>query len=202
MDSERWALGWTLVMDLKSTLVLTGGSACCFKLLNTATGVLPTPQAAQRKAWKWRNISTSLAHSCLTGAGAVSWCVRGSAVRVGVVVFSSWDINCFSGLSPCSFYLQPQMMEDLISFCSLHSHILVTVSTGDARTHITYIYTFKMLLYAHILTSSAGYFIHDFLDMALNQPVKQAWDLLLHHSLVMTIVWLMLGYIYMMLWPG
>uniref|UniRef100_A0A3Q0STZ6 TLC domain containing 2 n=1 Tax=Amphilophus citrinellus TaxID=61819 RepID=A0A3Q0STZ6_AMPCI len=118
-------------MDLRSTLLLTGDSACCFKLLNTVIRILPTPQPAQRKAWKWRNISTSLAHSCLTGAGAVS-----------------------------CFYLQPQMVEDLISFCSLHTHILVTVSTG--------------------------YFIHDFLDMALNQPFKQSWDLLLHHSLVIS----------------
>ncbi|XP_039888595.1 TLC domain-containing protein 2-like [Simochromis diagramma] len=118
-------------MDLKSTLLLTGGSAGSFKLLNAVIRVLPTPQPAQRKAWKWRNVSTSLAHSCLTGAGAV-----------------------------LCFYRHPQMMEDLISFCSMHSHSLVAVSTG--------------------------YFIHDFLDMALNQPFKQSWDLLLHHSLVIS----------------
>uniref|UniRef100_A0A3Q4G9R9 TLC domain-containing protein n=1 Tax=Neolamprologus brichardi TaxID=32507 RepID=A0A3Q4G9R9_NEOBR len=105
-------------MDLKSTLLLTGGSAGSFKLLNAVIRVLPTPQPAQRKAWKWRNVSTSLAHSCLTGAGAVLWFVE----------------------APCT----------------------------------------------HISTSPPGYFIHDFLDMALNQPFKQSWDLLLHHSLVIS----------------
>uniref|UniRef100_A0A3P9DHV3 TLC domain-containing protein 2-like n=1 Tax=Maylandia zebra TaxID=106582 RepID=A0A3P9DHV3_9CICH len=129
-------------MDLKSTLLLTGGSAGSFKLLNAVIRVLPTPQPAQRKAWKWRNVSTSLAHSCLTGAGAVL-CV---------------DV-CFLLV----FYRHPQMMEDLISFCSLHSHTCT-----------------------HISTSPPGYFIHDFLDMALNQPFKQSWELLLHHSLVIS----------------
>uniref|UniRef100_A0A3P8TEM1 TLC domain-containing protein n=1 Tax=Amphiprion percula TaxID=161767 RepID=A0A3P8TEM1_AMPPE len=83
-------------MDLRSTLLLIGGSACSFKLLNTAVGFLPTPEPSRTKAWKWRNISTSLAHSSLTGAGAV-----------------------------LCFYLQPHMAGDLISSCSLLSHSLV-----------------------------------------------------------------------------
>ena len=32
--------------------------------------------------------------------------------------------------------------------------------------------------------SPAGYFISDFLDGALNQPFKQSWEVLLHHSAV------------------
>ncbi|XP_071362038.1 TLC domain-containing protein 2-like [Trachinotus anak] len=116
-------------MDLRSTLLVIGGSACSFKLLNTIVKLLPTPVLASKKAWKWRNISTSLAHSALTGA---------------------WAVLCF--------YQQPQMVEDLISSHSMLSHSLVAVSTG--------------------------YFINDFLDMAMNQPFKQSWELLLHHSVV------------------
>ncbi|XP_040005517.1 TLC domain-containing protein 2-like [Xiphias gladius] len=118
-------------MDLRSTVLVIGGSACSFKLLNTIVGLLPAPAPARKKAWKWRNISTSLAHSSLTGA---------------------WAVLCF--------YLQPQMVKDLISSHSVLSHSLVAVSTG--------------------------YFIHDFLDMALNQSVRQSWELLLHHSMVIS----------------
>ncbi|XP_037604281.1 TLC domain-containing protein 2-like [Sebastes umbrosus] len=118
-------------MDLKSTLLVVGGSACSFKLLNTIIRFLPTPELARKKPWRWRNICTSLAHSSLTGA---------------------WAVLCF--------YLQPQMLEDLISSHSLLSHSLVAVSSG--------------------------YFIHDFLDVALNQPCKQSWEVLLHHSVVLS----------------
>ncbi|XP_068572205.1 TLC domain-containing protein 2-like [Cebidichthys violaceus] len=118
-------------MDLKSTLLVVGGSACSFKLLNTVIRFLPTPELARKKSWKWRNISTSLAHSSLTGP---------------------WAVLCF--------YLRPHMLEDLISSHSLLSHSLVAVSTG--------------------------YFIHDFLDVALNQSCKRSWEVLLHHSAVLS----------------
>ncbi|KAJ4929702.1 hypothetical protein JOQ06_018724 [Pogonophryne albipinna] len=118
-------------MDLKSTLLVVAGSVCSFKLLNTILRFLPTPEQALNKSWRWRNISTSLAHSSLSGA---------------------WAVLCF--------YLQPQLLEDLISRHSLLSHSLVAVSTG--------------------------YFIHDFLDVALNRPCKQSWEVLLHHSAVLS----------------
>ncbi|XP_028323139.1 TLC domain-containing protein 2-like [Gouania willdenowi] len=118
-------------MDLRSTLLVVGGSTCSFKLINTIIRYLPTPERALLKAWKWRNIGTSLAHSALTGVGAA-----------------------------LCFYLQPQMLNDLISSYSLHSHKLVAVSTG--------------------------YFIHDFLDLALNQSVRLSWEVLLHHSMVIS----------------
>lgn len=130
----------TIVMDLKSTLLLTGGSAGSFKLLNAVIRVLPTPQPAQRKAWKWRNVSTSLTHSCLTGAGAVLWFVeaRSSQGSVDVCFLLVWYSLFLWALSPCSFYRHPQMMEDLISFCSLHSHSLypqVMPTQTHAHTH-------------------------------------------------------------------
>lgn len=52
------------------------------------------------------------------------------------------------------------MVEDLISSQSLLSHSLVAVSTG--------------------------YFIHDFLDVALNRSFKRSWEVLLHHSVVLS----------------
>ncbi|XP_029304149.1 TLC domain-containing protein 2-like [Cottoperca gobio] len=118
-------------MDLKSTCLVVGGSVCSFKLLNTILRFLPTPELARKKSWQWRNISTSLAHSSLSGA---------------------WAVLCF--------YLQPQMLEDLIFHHSLLSHSLVAVSTG--------------------------YFIYDCLDVALNQPCKQSCEVLLHHAAVLS----------------
>ncbi|XP_029956192.1 TLC domain-containing protein 2-like [Salarias fasciatus] len=97
-------------MAVAATLAAVGGSACCFKLLNAAVGVLPAPGAAAKRAWKWRNTCTSLAHSALSGAGALIWFVR------------------------------------------MHG----------------------------------GYFIHDFLDLALNEPFRKSWEVLLHHSMVIS----------------
>ncbi|XP_041808708.1 TLC domain-containing protein 2-like [Chelmon rostratus] len=88
-------------MDLRSTLLVIGGSTCSFKLLNTIVRLLPTPEPARKRAWKWSNISTSLAHSSLTG---------------------TWAALCL--------YSHPQMLKDLISSHSLFSHSLVAVSTG------------------------------------------------------------------------
>ncbi|XP_040277748.1 TLC domain-containing protein 2 [Bufo bufo] len=58
------------------------------------------------------------------------------------------------------FYLHPQMAEDLISTHSRFSHCLVAVSIG--------------------------YFIHDFVDMLQNQKLHQSWELLFHHTVVIT----------------
>ncbi|KAG7484070.1 hypothetical protein MATL_G00045210 [Megalops atlanticus] len=58
------------------------------------------------------------------------------------------------------FYLHPQMAEDLISTHSVFSHALVCVSIG--------------------------YFIYDFCDMVFNQKITQAWELLFHHTVVIT----------------
>ncbi|XP_056253908.1 TLC domain-containing protein 2-like [Seriola aureovittata] len=199
-------------MDLRSTLLVIGGSACSFKLLNTIVRLLPTPVQASKKAWRWRNISTSLAHSSLTGA---------------------WAVLCF--------YLQPQTVEDLISSHSVFSHSLVAVSTGETLTlthtkdqqtdyfilplgprstlNLTTLTmetekgtqpsppafafislksgsmrfmmfcaacTCVYLMHAFIQLSPLGYFINDLLDLAVNQSFKQSWELLFHHSVVIS----------------
>ncbi|XP_069471506.1 TLC domain-containing protein 2 [Ambystoma mexicanum] len=59
-----------------------------------------------------------------------------------------------------AFYLHPKMAEDLISTHSPFSHSLVAVSIG--------------------------YFLHDFADMILNQKFHQSWELLFHHTVVVT----------------
>ncbi|XP_053313091.1 TLC domain-containing protein 2 [Spea bombifrons] len=58
------------------------------------------------------------------------------------------------------FYLQPEMAEDLISTHTRFSHCLIAVSIG--------------------------YFIHDFVDMLQNQKLHQSWELLFHHTVVIT----------------
>ncbi|KAG9485851.1 hypothetical protein GDO78_008760 [Eleutherodactylus coqui] len=52
------------------------------------------------------------------------------------------------------------MAEDLVSTHSCSSHTLVAVSVG--------------------------YFIHDFVDMLQNQKLLQSWELLFHHTVVIT----------------
>ena len=86
---RTWDLKWTIdsrfsIMDLKSTLLVVGGSVCSFKLLNTILRFLPTPEQALNKSWRWRNICTSLAHSSLSGAWAVLWCVQ-TVISVGAI---------------------------------------------------------------------------------------------------------------------
>lgn len=86
---RTWDLKWTIdsrfsIMDLKSTLLVVAGSVCSFKLLNTILRFLPTPEQALNKSWRWRNISTSLAHSSLSGAWAVLWCVQ-TVMSVGAI---------------------------------------------------------------------------------------------------------------------
>ncbi|XP_067422097.1 TLC domain-containing protein 2 isoform X3 [Emydura macquarii macquarii] len=89
-------------MGLSAGLLLIGGSFAAFRLLNRGLErLVPPPCSALRNRWKWRNIWTSLAHSLLSGAGAL-----------------------------LGFYLHPQMAEDLIRTHSAAAHCLVSVSLG------------------------------------------------------------------------
>lgn len=88
-------------MELSSVLLTTASSTGFFRLVNTAVGRLPVPEAACRNAWKWRNISTSSVHSFITAV---------------------WAVMCF--------FIHPQMAEDLIETHSVFSHALVSFSIG------------------------------------------------------------------------
>ncbi|XP_047450806.1 TLC domain-containing protein 2 [Mugil cephalus] len=58
------------------------------------------------------------------------------------------------------FFVQPQMAEDLIETHSVFSHALVSFSIG--------------------------YFIYDFFDMVVYQKLNHSWELLFHHTVVIT----------------
>ncbi|NXO78555.1 TLCD2 protein, partial [Sitta europaea] len=61
-------------------------------------------------------------------------------------------------LSPCRFYLHPELSNDLVGTHPPGAHSLVAVSVG--------------------------YFLEDFVDMLCNQKLHQSWELLFHHSVV------------------
>lgn len=52
-------------------LLMTGASFAVFRGLHWVLQHLPTPKAAARNRWKWRNICVSLVHSLLAGTGAL-----------------------------------------------------------------------------------------------------------------------------------
>ncbi|XP_018586038.1 TLC domain-containing protein 2-like [Scleropages formosus] len=88
-------------MDSNAVIMTAGASVGFFKLVNTALKRLPVPESACRNPWKWRNISTSLVHSLITGF---------------------WAVLCFC--------VHPEMAEDLRSTHTVFSHALVSVSIG------------------------------------------------------------------------
>ncbi|NWV58879.1 TLCD2 protein, partial [Malurus elegans] len=119
-------------------LLVVAGSFAAFRLLNRGLErLVPPPPSARRNRWKWRNIWTSLAHSG-TGEAEV--------------------LPDTHNLSPCSFYLHPELSKDLVGTHPPGAHSLVAVSVG--------------------------YFLEDFVDLLCNQKLRQCWELLFHHSVV------------------
>uniref|UniRef100_A0A3Q3IKG7 TLC domain-containing protein n=1 Tax=Monopterus albus TaxID=43700 RepID=A0A3Q3IKG7_MONAL len=87
-------------MALSSVILTTGISVGFFTLVNAGVSKV-IPESARRNIWKWKNICTSFAHSCIT---------------------ATWAVLCF--------FLHPQMAEDLIETHSVFSHVLVSFSIG------------------------------------------------------------------------
>jgi len=83
--------------------VLIGVGAATFALVNCLTGRLVPEVACQTKTqkWKWRNVATSLVHSCITAVWA-----------------------------PLTFYQMPEMQDDLIHTFTTSSYTLVCFSIG------------------------------------------------------------------------
>ncbi|XP_045231623.2 TLC domain-containing protein 2 [Macaca fascicularis] len=52
-------------------LLVAGASFLAFRGLHWGLRRLPTPELAARDRWQWRNLCVSLAHSLLSGAGAL-----------------------------------------------------------------------------------------------------------------------------------
>uniref|UniRef100_A0A803YF86 TLC domain-containing protein n=1 Tax=Meleagris gallopavo TaxID=9103 RepID=A0A803YF86_MELGA len=89
-------------MALGPDLLLVAGSFAAFRLLNRGVErLMPPPPSARRNRWKWRNIWTSLAHSVLSGGGALA-----------------------------GFCLYPGLHEDLVGTHPPGAHSLVAVSVG------------------------------------------------------------------------
>ncbi|XP_037230375.1 TLC domain-containing protein 2 isoform X2 [Falco biarmicus] len=89
-------------MALSPGLLLVAGSFAAFRLLNRGLErLVPPPPSARRNRWKWRNIWTSLAHSVLSGGGALA-----------------------------GFCLHPGLSEDLVGTHPPGAHSLVAVSVG------------------------------------------------------------------------
>ncbi|KAF1560524.1 TLC domain-containing protein 2, partial [Eudyptes schlegeli] len=66
-------------------LLLVAGSFAAFRLLNRGLErLVPPPPSARRNRWKWRNIWTSLAHSVLSGSGALAGQVRGGSLSTAL----------------------------------------------------------------------------------------------------------------------
>ncbi|XP_038013861.1 TLC domain-containing protein 2 [Motacilla alba alba] len=93
----RW-----MPMAFSPGLLVVAGSFAAFRLLNRGLErLVPPPPSARRNRWKWRNIWTSLAHSVLSGGGALA-----------------------------GFYLHPEMSNDLVGTHPPGAHSLVAVSVG------------------------------------------------------------------------
>uniref|UniRef100_A0A663MK40 TLC domain-containing protein n=1 Tax=Athene cunicularia TaxID=194338 RepID=A0A663MK40_ATHCN len=68
-------------MAFSRGLLLVAGSFAAFRLLNRGLErLVPPPPSAWRNRWKWRNIWTSLAHSVLSGGGALAGACWGRGV--------------------------------------------------------------------------------------------------------------------------
>ncbi|XP_027522710.1 TLC domain-containing protein 2 [Neopelma chrysocephalum] len=89
-------------MAFSPGLLVVAGSFAAFRLLNRGLErLVPPPPSARRNRWKWRNIWTSLAHSVLSGGGALA-----------------------------GFYLHPELSKDLVGTHPPGAHSLVAVSVG------------------------------------------------------------------------
>ncbi|XP_054022976.1 LOW QUALITY PROTEIN: TLC domain-containing protein 2 [Dryobates pubescens] len=96
------AAGRWMPMAFSPGLLVVAGSFAAFRLLNRELErLVPPPPSARRNRWKWRNIWTSLAHSVLSGGGALA-----------------------------GFCLHPELSEDLVGTHPPGAHSLVAVSVG------------------------------------------------------------------------
>jgi len=125
------ALMINLSYTLTSNIVIVGLGAVAFHKVNQVTSYFVPTDACKslKQRWKWRNVATSLVHSAVSALWAIF-----------------------------SFYMNPQMLNDLILTTSISSRAVVCFSTG--------------------------YFIHDSLDMLQHHRKRSSYELLLHHALV------------------
>ncbi|XP_076836513.1 TLC domain-containing protein 1 [Brachyhypopomus gauderio] len=124
--------GWLSEVQRRPVLYMFC-SSLGFRLLHWLLRGLPRPAAVDSpwKNWKWQNLSVSMAHSLLTG---------------------TWAILCV--------FQYPVILNDIYSFYTPLSYLLVVISTG--------------------------YFIQDAGDIIFSGYTRESWEFLLHHVLVIS----------------
>ncbi|KAJ7308840.1 hypothetical protein JRQ81_008111 [Phrynocephalus forsythii] len=148
-------------MELLLVVLVVGGSAAAFRLLNAALErLVPPPPSAQRNRWKWRNIWTSLAHSLLSGAGAL-----------------------------LAFYLHPQMAHDLIDSHLPAAHHLLGISIGyflhdfgDMMWHQKLHQCWELLFHHSVVIVCFGFafLVHRFVGFAMVALLVEINSVFLH----------------------
>ncbi|XP_077168860.1 TLC domain-containing protein 2 [Paroedura picta] len=140
-------------------LLVLGGSAAAFRLLNAGLDRL-LPPGAQGSRWDWRNTWTSLVHSLLSGAGAL-----------------------------LGFYLHPQMAQDPIGTHLPAAHRLLGVSVGYfVQDFIDMLFNQKFcecweLLFHHsvvIVCLGFAFVIHHYIGFAMVALLVEINSVFLH----------------------
>ncbi|KAK4812099.1 hypothetical protein QYF61_000940 [Mycteria americana] len=171
---------------------LVGGSVAVFGALRRTAVALPQPAAVRSRpgrAWRWRNLLVSFAHSVLAGlwalfryralgggAGTVRTpCESGPGLRVpcgsttpGVARRGggtgsprpSARADPLPPLLTPSLWHSPELLSDIQDGYSISGHLLVCFSSG--------------------------YFIHDSLDIISNHQSRSSWEYLVHHAMAIS----------------
>lgn len=112
-----------------------------FRVAHKLLQGLPVPKLVRQdefRVWKWKNLSVSMVHSLLTG---------------------TWALTCMA--------VWPEMLDNIHSYHTPLSYLLVCVSTG--------------------------YFVQDAGDIILSGYSRGSWEFLLHHAFV---IWCFLYALY------
>ncbi|NXF57552.1 TLCD2 protein, partial [Ciccaba nigrolineata] len=150
-------------------LLLVAGSFAAFRLLNQGLErLVPPPPSAWRNRWKWRNIWTSLAHSVLSGGGALAGT---------------------HNPSPCRFCLHPGLSEDLVGTHPPGAHSLVAVSVGyfledfvDMLCHQKLHQSWELLFHHSVVIVCFGIavLLHQYVGFALVALLVEINSIFLH----------------------
>ncbi|KAJ3589843.1 hypothetical protein NHX12_010684 [Muraenolepis orangiensis] len=133
-------------MDLGSALLAVGGSVCSFKLVNALVRRLQAPQGADSKAWKLRNIVTSLVHSSVSGTWAVLWCV---------LLHHSLVISCFSLAVSSRLYVGFAVLSLLVEINTVFLHtrqLLLLASRRAVAYRVTSLLNLATFLVFRVFT--------------------------------------------------
>ncbi|XP_061219638.1 TLC domain-containing protein 2 [Neopsephotus bourkii] len=148
-------------MAVSPGLLVVAGSFAAFRLLNRGLErLVPPPPSARRNRWKWRNIWTSLAHSVLSGGGALA-----------------------------GFCLHPGLSEDMVGTHPPGAHSLVAVSVGyfledfvDMLCHQKLHQSWELLFHHSVVIVCFGtaVLLHQYIGFALVALLVEINSIFLH----------------------